>query len=92
MAMGFVPAPKQKNRVPQRIPQRVLPISAASTYSIFERVEYTWTNLKGRLIDHRKSMAVFKDVPLTATCVKQLDHVSFIDLLSQAIHVNLDCV
>ena len=70
MAMGFVPAPKQKNRVPQRIPQRVLPISAASTYSIFERVEYTQTNLKGGLIDHRKSMAVFEDVAFATTRVK----------------------
>lgn len=74
-------------------PQGGLPsVSIALSYSTGDRVEYTWANLNGRLIDRGKLVAGFEDIPFTTTGVKQFDCMALVDLLAQPIHVDLNRV
>jgi hypothetical protein len=91
-ARELEPSSIQKGRAVRLVPQGGLPsVSLDSAYSV-RRGEYTQTYINGRLIDHDESMARFKDVTFTTTCMKQFCCMVAINLLPQAVHVDLDGV
>src|SRR6185369_5107010 len=80
-----------KGKRMRRVPQGGIPsVLLAWSYSYRDWAEYSRANLNGRLIDDGELVANVEHVAFTAARVQQFERVFSVDLLAQAVHVDLD--